>query len=565
MKMRNKLKKIKPYIINHYTIFFLFMIGYSELIKQFGGISLRLSAVMECLLILYLYFYFNLITKKNKLTPFITAIPIIIAYTLYDLYFIAYGKVFKVIEFTELPELIDILPFSYIALFFLFFVTPLIFFLYFINVKKTHYILIGILPIFLLILSTEVIPDTFIDTFKIINKHAEKRMAQVNGRLFMLLHYEAQRNSINKKIKNYRNREKYEDYIFKLAQSIKKNSNNRNIHLIALESFFDPTLFKGLKLSKNPIHPKYTALFGDKLSFSISPVFGGATSQAEFELLCGVPAFSKLSGIDFNVFTGAEAFCLPGILNKLGYRTFATKAYKPDYFNAMRAYKGMGFDKQFFPIQHFPGSDTYLTKYRDNMIFDGDLFSENIKFISEQLELHTPIFNYILTVYGHTPYIIDEKKRPLVIEILSDNSNKLIERAVNQIYYRTEAIADFVKKLTEIDPKSIIILVSDHLPSLSGGKNTYKKLKYMNNIEDSIHYNRLLVIENGKPVNYGVIHHFNIQDMILNYITDSKYCSENERCLSNGANIDKSKYYERYMQIMAHASEYNTSKKVERE
>jgi hypothetical protein len=35
------------------------------------------------------------------------------------------------------------------------------------------------------------------------------------------------------------------------------------------------------------VHPDFERLFGKKIGFSVSPVFGGKTSQAEFEVLCG--------------------------------------------------------------------------------------------------------------------------------------------------------------------------------------------------------------------------------------------------------------------------------------
>ena len=113
----------------------------------------------------------------------------------------------------------------------------------------------------------------------------------------------------------------------------------RNVHLLILESFLDPRLFRDLKLSRDPVHPDFAALFGDQLGLSIAPVFGGATSQAEFEVLCGVPALERLSSVEFNTFTGAPARCLPDLLGQLGYRAVASNAYKPNFFNTQSAYK----------------------------------------------------------------------------------------------------------------------------------------------------------------------------------------------------------------------------------
>ena len=97
------------------------------------------------------------------------------------------------------------------------------------------------------------------------------------------------------------------------------------------------TLFKGLTFSQKPVHPDFEKIFKNKGSLSISPVFGGGTAQAEFEVLSGVPAMEKLSGVEFDVFTGAETYGLPALLAKGGYHTMATNAYNPDFFNSINA------------------------------------------------------------------------------------------------------------------------------------------------------------------------------------------------------------------------------------
>ncbi len=72
----------------------------------------------------------------------------------------------------------------------------------------------------------------------------------------------------------------------------------------------------------------------------------------------------------------------------------------------------------------------------------------------------------------------------------------------------------------------------------------------------SIYHNRVLIIENGKAVKYNTIYHYDIPDIIFNYITDGKYCL-GKKCdfLNNKEkiNIDKTKYYDKYMKIIAHA------------
>ncbi len=74
----------------------------------------------------------------------------------------------------------------------------------------------------------------------------------------------------------------------------------------------------------------------------------------------------------------------------------------------------------------------------------------------------------------------------------------------------------------------------------------------MANIEDSTSYNRILVVENGKPVRYRNIHHYDIPSLVMNYLTDGWYCRNND-CNLFRSTHDRADYRDRYMRLMAHA------------
>jgi phosphoglycerol transferase MdoB-like AlkP superfamily enzyme len=382
-----------------------------------------------------------------------------------------------------------------------------------------------------------------------------------NGRLTMVAYFEALRNNSIEKTLAFRHRQKFIDQMATLSSQIKASARDRNVHLVVLESFLDPKLFSGLKFSQSPAAPAFKKLVANTDTYSISPVFGGGTAQAEFELLCGVPALRALSSVEFNVFTGGKTYCLPSILDDAGYQTMASNAHKPKFFNAVPAYKGTGFQNIFFPRENAPDTDTYLSTgdtKKEWYMFDGNLLQQNLDYVSTYLQEHPgqPLFNYILSIYGHTPHYLDETVRPKVIKLLSGKKDEQLERAVNQHYYRTEAIAQYVQGLLKIDPHSLIILVSDHVPPLSFGPATYKKYNYMKNIEDSIYYNRIVIIENGKTMQYNTMRHYDVPKVIANYLTDGVYCRNNqcsfvEKTLAGRASTENQ---ENYMTIMAHAT-----------
>ena len=548
-------------------LFLLSLYGYELLIESVGGFRTDgfLGRWLELALVSYLYLYFYLILKPKRWRPLLAALPILLVYITGDIFFHFYSKVFRIIEVLELPELIQVLPLSYSVPMLLIFLLPLLWLLSSIDYRKRALVLTGALPFAITVYLMEYMPHAYATMIETngneIVFYSDSLSVESNGRLTMLLYREAKRVDALAATQPYRHREAYGQQADQFAAELKPHNNHRNVHLIVLESFLDPTLFKKAHFSKDPMHPDFRKFFGNKLGFSISPVFGGGTAQAEFEVLCGVPAMEQLSSVEFNIFTGSAAECLPGIFNRLDYRTVATNAYRPNFFNAIPAYKGTGFNEIYFPREYSGNNPSYLRNgddADDEFLFDGSLFAQNLEFVSQHLKEHPeqPLVNYIMTVYGHTPHFIDTAKRPELIQVKTDHEDEHLPRAVNQFYYRTQAIAAYVRKLTEIDPESIIILVSDHVPPLLYGPDTYGNLEYIDNSEGHYYKNRLMIIEHGKPKVYKTAHHYELNRVVYNYITDGAYC-QSHACphLKPESATPKSEYLEQYLRLMAHASE----------
>jgi len=560
-------RKIFQVLINRYSIFLLSMYLYVSIISLQGGMDSTafFTQWVELIFLIYLYVYFYLILHPGRWRSLIAALPILVGYLVQDYYYLVYGKVFRLISALELPELVQIIPLTDGMLIMIFMVMPLIVFFSVINYRKMHIISYGALPLCLLtglvVFSPRVYTDFVLGSGNGIVKYSDAKSVESNGRYTMMFYKEAERQSALNMTSPYRNRILLESKAEAMAVKLKNNGNYRNIHLIVLESFLDPRLFKRVRFTTNPVHPDFVRLFGENTGLSISPVFGGATAQAEFEVLCGVPALEKLSSVEFNVFSGAPVYCLPGLLDKAGYHTVATNAYKPNFFNAALAYKGTGFNKIYFPREYTSNKNSYFSVgdvSKENYMFDGDLLDQNLTFVAKKLKEtpKTPIFNYVMTIYGHMPHVMDDVRRPEVIRVLSDYPDDHLQRSTNQFYYRTQAIANYVNALIKLDKNSLIILVSDHVPPLRNGPNTYRELNYMNNIAGSFYYNSLMIVENGKPIVFDDMRHFDIPDVIFNYITDGAHCREQPCAFLNKATShDRQLLLDKYYFLMAHASE----------
>lgn len=577
LKARFALCGIGCLLVNRYTAFLLGAFMYSLVIKSLGSIggiaffredgTFALNQqYLELTFVFYLYCYFNMILRPSRWQALLAAVPLLLAYLGQDIYYLMYSNVFRVSELAEIPELLKVLTPKHIAVLTVTVVLPLGLFLRAVCWRRFLVIGAGALPLLLLIGAAEYYPVHYQTTYLKVGREimfwSDAVSAENNGRFMMLLYREAERNIAQAKTEAFRDRPLYEQKAQQLAGAIRTSGNNRNVHMVVLESFIDPTLFKAATYTKDPFHPSFKKLAANKMGFSVSPVVGGKTAQAEFEALCGAPAFEELAGVEFNGFTGAPAYCLPGTLQLAGYQTIASNAYNPSFFNAPNAYQGMGFAKMYFPKEYVNGSDTYLSKGDTSgemgYMFDGTLFSQNLEFITPFLKDSEgpPLFNYLLTVYGHFPHILNEQKRPQVLKMISSFKDQHLERAANQMFYRSEAVAAYVNRLLELDEKSLIILVSDHLPPGLYGRKSFEKLRYLNNKEGSLHMNRILIIEDGKVKKYATIHHYDIPAMVLNYVTNGAYCKEHS-CgfMENKFLDDRMERHDDYMRVMAHASE----------
>ena len=581
-------------LFNRYTAFLLGLYAYSLIIVVLGGLGGMIAATdvpskwlfplnqtwgaclkqeyPELLLLLYLYWYGNAILRPSRWRALLAAVPLFLAYLGQDIYFLMYNRVFRVAELAQVPELLGVLTWQYGLALLLLVALPLGFFVWSINWRRWRVLVAGVLPPALLIAAVIFFPERYAGEYRQLRQGKEGQeivdwydedTIENNGRFMMLLFWEAERRIAQSKTALFRDRDRYEEQARQFAAWLKESGQpQRNVHLVVLESFFDPTLFKGATYTRDPFHPSFRKLFGDRLGFSLSPVVGGRTSQAEFEVLCGVPAFEAISSVEFNSFTGAAAYCLPGKLQLAGYRTVASNAFHPGYFNTPKAYRGMGFARMFFPREFAAGRETYLsmgdTAGEGKFMFDSVLFSQNLEYITPLLHEKDapPLFNYVLTSYGHFPNAINEEKRPKVLKMISDFEDEQLERGANQVFYRTQAVADYVNRLIELDPKGLIVLVSDHVPPGQYGAMSYQKLRYLDNSKDSMKMNRIMIVEAGKAKQYAAIHHYDIPALVYNFLSNGQYCQVNT-CgfMENRLLDDRKQRHDDYMLIMAHASE----------
>jgi phosphoglycerol transferase MdoB-like AlkP superfamily enzyme len=179
----------------------------------------------------------------------------------------------------------------------------------------------------------------------------------------------------------------------------------RNVHIILLESFWDPSPLKAGQYTRDPLPDDFRALWKQAGNSRIlSPVFGGYTANAEFEALCGYPVLKN--AVKFERDLKNDVPCLPRLLARQGYTTIASHPNVPVFWNRVNAYRRLGF-QTYWSLQDFQKVDMAR-----NFMSDASLYRQVLDKIKPWLESGKPLLNYVLTYFGHWNYPLNDARPP---------------------------------------------------------------------------------------------------------------------------------------------------------
>ena len=103
--------------------------------------------------------------------------------------------------------------------------------------------------------------------------------------------------------------------------------------------------------------------------------------------------------------------------------------------------------------------------HSEKILADSLLYRANLKFLQAKMMPRQPFVNYILTMQGHYPYARDPEREPTAVSPRQlQGVRPDVVNVANLFYHRTCALADFLTALQKIDPQSLVLAISDHLP-----------------------------------------------------------------------------------------------------
>lgn len=240
------------------------------------------------------------------------------------------------------------------------------------------------------------------------------------------------------------------------ASGVGKNFTPRNIHMVLLESFWDPYRLKKAGYNQNPLSPEFRKLWKSAdYSLAMPPVFGGYTANSEFEVLCGFPVIKD--NVKFERQLKNSVPCLPHILTEKGYRTIASHPNVPVFWNRVNAYRNIGF-QTYWSIDDFVQDDM-----NREFMADSTLYRQVLEKISGSLDKKEPMLDYIVTYFGHWNYPLSITRPD---KITSKSKVEDVTAYANTVYYKSRELMAFIEEMRERDPDGIIVVFGDHLPFL---------------------------------------------------------------------------------------------------
>lgn len=242
-----------------------------------------------------------------------------------------------------------------------------------------------------------------------------------------------------------------------------RQASMRNLYIVLMESLWDPLKLGAYHFDQDPWDPRLRSLWqAGGSSTVLSPVFGGATANAEFEVLCGLPATA--GRVVFESEMDSPIPCLPAILRREGYFTTANHPYKAAFWSRDKAYAKLGFE-QYNPLSAYRIDDV------DGMFLnDRSAFFQMIERLG-QMPVDQPHLAYVVSLSSHYPYDRDRAKRPDRIQVQPEN--RLLQNYANAIAYSTSALMDYVASVRDLDPDALIVVFGDHAPMLGNDPDPY--------------------------------------------------------------------------------------------
>lgn len=230
-------------------------------------------------------------------------------------------------------------------------------------------------------------------------------------------------------------------------------ASGKNLIILQIESLENAVLFQkinGEEITPNLNKLAKTGLYFDNYYTQVGP---GNTADAEFVTLNSLyPLTNTVAFIDF---AHNKYNALPSLLKQNGYHAYSLHADVPTFWNRSNIYPGLGYEKTYNKADYaIPKNSGF------EYLSDTEFFTQSLPKMSE---FTSPYLATFITLSSHTPFIVPEKYKTLV---LPENTtwSETQKNYLESIHYTDSAIGDFIDALKTNDTykNSLIAIYGDH-------------------------------------------------------------------------------------------------------
>ncbi|MBN3554177.1 LTA synthase family protein [Fictibacillus nanhaiensis] len=231
-------------------------------------------------------------------------------------------------------------------------------------------------------------------------------------------------------------------------------ASGKNVIIIQLESF--QNFLIDLKVDDKEVTPTLNSLVKDSFYFSntYQQIGAGNTSDAEFLINTSLyPAGNKPSS---KIYEDKIIPSLPRVLSKHGYYTATFHADNVEYWNRIKLYPSLGFDK-YYEESFFGDKEVIGFGPSDEVLYE-----ETLKELSDLTAKYNKIYAHVLSMTSHTPFELPEEKQR--IQLPQQFNHTKIGNYLKSTNYADYALGKFINGLKERDlwQNSIVVIYGDH-------------------------------------------------------------------------------------------------------
>jgi hypothetical protein len=245
-----------------------------------------------------------------------------------------------------------------------------------------------------------------------------------------------------------------------------------DVVIIMAESLWDPTRL-GVRLSADPL-PFLRGLSATHTSgHLVSPVFGGGTANAEFELLTGLStAFVPDDASPYQHYLLRPVEGLPSLFLDAGYRTTAIHPFHEWYWSRDKVYPLLGFE-EFQSLSDFTSA-----RMEGPWVSDEALVDHILQALSDE---QRPRFVFAVTMSTHGPYslALTGAEEIQVLGELSPANTLLLTNYTHKLRQMDRALERLVRTLEARPRKTLLVVFGDHLPMLGPNYSLYREAGFL--------------------------------------------------------------------------------------